>query len=139
MDADTYAKLRRFAFAQLAADRYPHDHHHFYPKVCETCGGSFRSLIVTHHTGSRPGNFRGDVLGHCAACGSETVLFYFTGADRAPQRREEISCVCGRGAMDVAVAERIEGDEGLPGFFDEGVVVAHCAGCDASWLVVAYD
>jgi hypothetical protein len=39
----------------------------------------------------------------------------------------------------VAEVERIERDEGLPGFFDQGVVVGQCSQCGHNQVVVHTD
>jgi len=62
-------------------------------------------------------------------CGVEKLLFSFTGGHRKKVRAEKPRCVCRNDSFLVGECERIEGDEGLMGFFDEGVVVGTCAIC----------
>jgi hypothetical protein len=63
----------------------------------------------------------------------------FTGKHRTPLREENPSCTCGHAAFVVAEMERIERDDGLMGFFDEGVVVGQCAHCGKNQALVRTD
>jgi hypothetical protein len=121
--------LEAFAKEQIAADRYPEDDHFFRLLVCDTCGVIPFEITIEHHTGSTEGDFRGVIWGECAACGCRTRLFGFTGAHRKRLREDEQVCACGSTTFLVGECERIEGEQGLAGFFDGGVVVGKCARC----------
>lgn len=130
MTGDTWiSDLRAFALECLAADRYPQDYHTWQLFTCKACGGATFEVTIEHHTGSRKRDFKGVIWGDCTACGRRQRLFRFTGEHRQPLRDEEPACRCGGRAFAVGECERIEGDEGLAGFFDEGVVVGHCRQC----------
>ncbi len=123
------AELEKFARERLAAHRYPDDAHIFTPARCPNCGVVPLALTIQHHTGSRKGNFRGVILAQCADCGDETRVFSFTGAHRESLREEKPICACGNAYFIVAECERFEREEGIAGFFDEGVVVGKCSQC----------
>jgi hypothetical protein len=130
MTGDTWiSDLRTFALECLAADRYPQDYHTWKLFTCEACGGDTFAVTVEHHTGSKRGDFKGLIWGDCEACGHRQQLFGFTGAHRKHLRDEAPACRCGSRAFAVGECERIEGEEGLMGFFDEGVVVGQCRHC----------
>jgi hypothetical protein len=138
-DPSQLADLEAFARRRLSADHHPGDHHVFRPFACDACGVVSFALTIEHHTGSRKGDFRGVIWGKCAACGSEKRLFRFTGEHRKRLRSEEPACKCGNASFLVAECERLEGDEGLPGFFDEGVVVGKCVQCGRNRVLVRTD
>ena len=123
------AGLFRFGMTCLRAERYPHDHHPCTVFACPTCGVVPLAPIIEHHTGSQEGSFRGVIKARCSTCGREERVFSFTGEHRRPLRVERPTCPCGHGGFLIGMVERIEGDRGLPGFFDEGVVVGECAEC----------
>ena len=131
--------LEAFARACLAADRYPDARHFFRPFCCDACGGDAFALTIEHHTGSTDGNFRGVIRGECAACGNRQRLFHFTGPHRRPLQEEKPVCECGHRQFVGGECERIEGDEGLMGFFDEGVVVGQCCRCGRKQAFVYTD
>lgn len=106
---------------------------------CPSCLGAEFVVVVEHHTGSRPANFRGKIRGRCLACGSEAQLYSFTGRRRRLLRETPVVCNCGQELFVVGEGERFEDEEGLPGFFDEGVVVARCIGCGRNHVVVEID
>jgi hypothetical protein len=133
------ADLEAYARKRIAAHRYPNDHHLFRPARCTTCGVVPLELTVEHHTGSRKGNFRGVILSRCSVCGGEERIFSFTGKHRKPEREEKPACVCGNAYFLVAECERIEGDEGMRGFFDEGVVAGQCSQCGRKRAIVFTD
>jgi hypothetical protein len=87
------------------------------------------ALRVEHHTGSKQRDFKGVVFARCSACGCDARVFSFTGGHREPIREERPACECGSKEFIVAMVERFEGDQGLPGFFDEGVIVGECSQC----------
>lgn len=123
------AGLFGFARECLAAHRYPHAHHTFNVFTCPDCGVKPLALRIEHHTGSMKRDFRGVIFARCSACDRERRLFSFTGEHRTGLREERPVCDCGHGTFVVAKVERIEGDQGLPGFFDEGVIVGQCPRC----------
>jgi hypothetical protein len=121
--------LEKFARKCIAAQDYPADHHPFTPFRCSTCGAVPMALTIEHHTGSKKGDFKGSLFGRCSECGAEERVFSFTGKHRKRLRQEKPICKCGNACFWVAMVERIEGGQGLPGFFDEGVVVGQCPEC----------
>jgi hypothetical protein len=96
-------------------------------------------LTIEHHTGSRKGDFKGVILGLCSGCGGEERIFSFTGKHRKRTRQEKPTCTCGNTRFWVAMVERIEGNEGLPGFFDEGVIAGQCSQCGRNQVFVYTD
>jgi hypothetical protein len=122
-------ELEQFARARLAAEQHPQARHVFQPFACERCGPAPFALRIEHHSGTQPGNFRGVIWGRCAQCGTEQRLFSFTGVHRRPQRVEVPRCRCGHASFLAGECLRFEGEDGLPGFFDESVVVGRCAHC----------
>jgi ribosomal protein S14 len=135
----SFSKLEAFARDHLAADRYPNDYHIFKLSRCEICGVVPFGLTIEHHTGSKKGDFKGRILGQCSICGHETLILSYTGAHRQPLRVETPACTCGGGDFYVGECERLEGDEGIMGFFDEGVVVGMCAQCQRNHVLVETD
>ena len=131
--------LETFARQCLAAERYPADQHAFQWLPCDLCGAAPLTLTIEHHSGSREQNFRGIIWARCRACGGRQRLFTFTGEHRHYEREEEPECRCGGKEFVVAMCERFEGQEGLTGFFDEGVVVATCTACGRNRLLVRTD
>lgn len=131
--------LERFARKSIAADRYPNDYHRFTLARCETCGVVPIELSIEHHTGSKRGNFKGVITGRCSVCGGEVRVLSFTGAQRTFLRAEKPICKCGNALFLVGECERIEREDGLLGFFDEGVVVGKCAKCGRNRAFVHTD
>jgi len=131
--------LEKYARACIAAENYPADHHPFTPFGCASCGMVPLAVRLEHHTGSRPGDFKGSVFGRCSECGKETRIFTFTGNHRKLLRQERPSCDCGHNHFWVAMVERIEGGQGLAGFFDEGVIVGKCSRCHRLALLASTD
>jgi hypothetical protein len=116
---NSLSDLEAFARKQIAAHRYPHDHHTFRPFRCDACGVVPLKLTIEHHTGSKKGDFKGLIWGECTACGSSKRVFSFTGAKRRKSRTGKPVCGCGNGSFLAGECERIEGGAGLMGFFDE--------------------
>jgi hypothetical protein len=131
--------LEAFARKQIAAERYPNDAHFFRLYACDACGVVPFELTIEHHTGSKRGDFKGVIWGDCTKCGARKRLFSFTGTHRTPLREEKPACTCGHTTFAVAEMERIERDDGMMGFFDEGVVVGQCAHCGANRTLVRTD
>jgi hypothetical protein len=134
-----FSDLERYARKCIAAHDYPTDYHRFRLLGCSSCGAVPLALTIEHHTGSTKGDFKGLILGRCSECGSQERIFSFTGAHRRRLRDETPACQCGSAYYLVAECERIEGDEGLPGFFDEGVVVGRCSQCGRNRALVYTD
>jgi hypothetical protein len=131
--------LEAFARKRIAAQRYPDDYHFFTPFRCDACGVVPFELTIEHHTGSKKGNFKGVIWGECTECGNRKRLFSFTGEHRERLREEKPVCRCGNESFLVAECERIERDEGVMGFFDEGVVVGKCSHCGRNRALVDTD
>jgi hypothetical protein len=96
-------------------------------------------VTIEHHTGSKKGDFKGLIWGECVECGSGKRLFGYTGSHRKRLRLEKPVCSCGNGSFLTGECERIEADEGLMGFFDEGVVVGKCSQCGRNLALVHTD
>jgi hypothetical protein len=79
------------------------------------------------------------IVGECSECGSRKRLFSFTGKHRTRLREEKPVCRCGSNHFLVGECERIEKDEGVMGFFDEGVVVGKCSHCGRNRALVYTD
>ena len=121
--------LEAFAEDQLNMDHYPNHCCAFRVFRCPDCGVVPLELVFEHHTGSQDDDFKGAIFARCSVCERERRVFQFTGAHREPLRRESPVCECGHGYFLAGEGERFERDEGLPGFFDEGVIVGQCARC----------
>ena len=134
-----FSDLEKFARKSIAAGDYPADHHPFRLLGCSSCGAVPLALRIEHHTGSKKGDFKGLIFGRCSECGREERIFSFTGKHRKRLRDETPACQCGSAHFLVAECERIEGDEGLLGFFDEGVVVGQCSQCGRNQAFVYTD
>ena len=133
------SELEAYAKERIAAESYPDDDHSFSLFECRTCGIVPFELTIEHHTGSEAGDFKGVITGRCTKCGSEERLFAFTGEHRKPSRRERPVCACGSESFFAGNCERIEGDRGLKGFFDEGVIVGQCSRCGKNHAFVYTD
>jgi ribosomal protein S14 len=136
---EALADLEAFAKRCIAADRFPSDIHRFTAVACPTCGVVPLALTIEHHTGSKKEDFKGRITARCGTCGRRFSVLSFTGAHRKPVREEQPACSCGSFRFLVGECERIEGDEGLSGFFDEGVVVGKCESCDRKRAFVYTD
>ena len=135
----SFSDLEMFAKQCIAAHRYPNDYHSFRLFKCDACGVVAFEVTVEHHAGSEEGDFKGVIWGECVECGSRKRLFSFTGEHRKRLREENPVCGCGNGSFFVGECERIEGDEGIMGFFDEGVVVGKCFCCGRNQAFVYTD
>jgi len=136
---NSLSDLEAYARKRIAAHRYPNDAHFFTPARCHTCGVVPLKLTIEHHTGSRKGNFKGVIWAQCSVCENRERIFSFTGKHRKPEREVEPVCKCGNAHFLVGECERIERDEGLMGFFDEGVVVGKCSACGRNQALVYTD
>ena len=135
----SFSEMEAFARKRIDASRYPGDYHTFRLFRCPACGVVPFEVIIEHHTGSRKGDFKGVILGQCSQCGRQERVFSFTGEHRKPLRQKNPVCRCGDKRFFVAECERIEREEGIFGFFDEGVVVGQCAGCGRNRVLVETD
>jgi hypothetical protein len=131
--------LEKYARNQINAQHFLEAVHRFRLLRCAGCGALPLALTVEHHSGSRKGNFRGIIYGECKECGEKDPIYSFTGSHRELVQVENPLCNCGHGYFLVAELERFEGEDGLAGFFDEGVVVGKCADCNRNRLIVATD
>ena len=138
-DPLSLSDLEAFARKRIEAHRYPDDYHRFKLFRCQSCGVVPMELTIEHHTGSRKRDFKGVIDGRCTVCGTEERFFSFTGRHREPWREERPACTCGSEQFLVGECERIERDEGILGFFDEGVVVGKCAQCGRNRVLVFTD
>jgi hypothetical protein len=136
---DVLSDLEAFARKRIAAHRYPNDYHLFTPKRCSTCGVTPLELTIEYHTGAKKGNFKGVIWAQCSECGGKERIFSFTGEHRQLVRGEKPICQCGNTQFLVGECERIERDEGVLGFFDEGVVVGKCSECGRNQAFVYTD
>jgi hypothetical protein len=66
-------------------------------------------------------------------------VFSFTGHHRKRLRDERPACTCGKTSFLAGECERIEREDGMMGFFDEGVVVAKCSHCGLNRALVYTD
>jgi hypothetical protein len=134
-----FSDLEAFARKRIEAHRHPGDYHTFRLSSCPACGLVPFELTIEHHTGSRQGDFKGVIRGRCSQCDREERIFSFTGQHRKPLRKERPVCKCGEARFFVGECERIERDEGMLGFFDEGVVAGMCAQCGRNRALVYTD
>lgn len=128
-DKNSLSDLEAYARKRIAAEKYPNDIHISKQSECANCGVVPLELTLEHHTGSKKKNFRGVIMAKCSQCGEQNQILSFTGKHRKPEREEKPKCKCGNNKFYVCELERIERDEGIPGFFDEGVVVGQCSEC----------
>ena len=136
---EALADLKAFAKRCIAAERFPNDTHRFTAAACPTCGVVPLTLTIEHHTGSKKQDFKGRITARCGTCGRSFSVLSFTGPHRKPLREERPECRCGSVDFLVGECERIERDDGLPGFFDEGVVVGKCVVCGRNRAFVYTD
>ena len=122
--------LEEFAKKCINSENYPDDNHNFTLYSCSSCRSSAFKLTIEHHSGSEDWNFRGIIWGECTQCGYLMRLFTFTGEHRKKLREERPECDCGNRTFLVGQCERIEDEKGIPGFFDEGVIVGKCLECN---------
>jgi len=123
------AELDEFARDCIHAENHPDDEHIFSLYQCHNCRENSFKVTIEHHTGSEEWDFKGIIWGECTQCGYLGSLFTFTGEHRKILREERPFCECGNRSFTVGQCERIEGEQGIPGFFDEGVIVGKCCNC----------
>lgn len=135
----SFSDLEDFAGECINSKAYPDDIHQFTSFECSSCKSSRLRLVLEHHTGSDESNFRGIIWGECADCGYLMRLFTFTGSHREFLKEERPECECGNRVFSVGLCERTEGENGIPGFFDEGVVAGQCSECHLNKAIVYID
>jgi hypothetical protein len=133
------SELDDFAGQCIHSQNHPEDIHRFTLFSCAYCKSEALRLTIEHHTGSEKWDFKGIIWGECAACGYLNRLFTFTGGSRQPLREERPDCECGGREFRVGMCERTEGEQGIPGFFDEGVIVGKCITCNLNRAFVYTD
>ena len=136
---ESLSELDDFAKQCINSQNYPNDNHIFSLYYCNSCKSSAIRLTIEHHTGSEEWNFKGIIWGECAECGYLMRLFTFTGSHREKLRDERPVCDCGSRTFIAGQCERIEGEQGIPGFFDEGVIVGKCTLCNRNRTFVFTD
>lgn len=137
--AAEFSGLQAFAKNSIAAHKYPNDYHIFASAKCPACGVVPFEVTIEHHSGSKKGDFKGLIYGCCVECGNEARIFSFTGQHRKRVREAKPVCKCGNKTFLVGECERIDGDERIMGFFDEGVVVGRCFKCNQNQVFVFTD
>jgi len=138
-DPDIISELGDYARQCINGQNHPHDYHKFTLFRCNSCRSSRLRLTIEHHTGSEEWNFRGIIWGECASCGYLQRVFTFTGEHRQGIGDERPECECGNRSFISGMCERFEGEEGIPGFFDEGVIVGKCTICNRKRTFVFID
>lgn len=133
--------LEAFARHAIGAEHYPDDVHPCNAVECEQCGIAPVELTVEHDEGDKPGDFHGVVWMKCVRCGEQRVLLAVTASpERGPLAQvERPACECGAKAFYVVLCERIEVWDGVPSFFDEGVMAGQCASCGRLRSIVFTD
>jgi hypothetical protein len=131
--------LEFFARECINSSEYPDDYHVFSLFACNSCKSAVFRLTIEYHTGSEDWDFKGIIWGECTGCGYLMRLFTYTGESRQKLREERPLCDCGNRDFVAGLCERIEGEQGIPGFFDEGVVVGKCTQCKRNKAFVYTD
>jgi hypothetical protein len=138
-EAESFSELEDFAMQAIASQNHPEDYHYFSLYTCNSCKSSAFRLTIEHHSGTEAWSFKGIIWGECADCGYPGRLFTFTGNHREKLRDERPVCECGSRIFVTGQCERIEGEQGIPGFFDEGVIVGRCTLCNRNKAFVFTD
>lgn len=136
---DYISELEEFAKQCINSQAYPNDEHRFLLYQCTSCRSLEIKFTIEHHTGSEKWSFKGIIRGECSVCGYLLQLFTFTGEHRKLLKIEHHVCDCGNNNFIVGQCERYEGEHGIPGFFDEGVVVGKCLKCNRNNTFVFID
>jgi hypothetical protein len=123
-----------FAKRQVNAEAYPTDEHRCALFQCGNCGTvTPLSVFISYSEACderRPAqDFAGTVYGTCEICGDTRTLFSIKRGAFSEKEHEHPICDCGSEHFYVCLCERYEGEEGLKGFFDEGVIAAKCRSC----------
>jgi hypothetical protein len=136
---ESLSELDDFAKQCINSQGHPEDIHNFNLFSCSECKSEAFKLTIEHHTGSEEWDFRGIIWGECTICGYLNRLFIFTGDSRQALREERPDCECGSRDFIVGLCEGIEGEKGIPGFFDEGVMVGKCIHCNRNKAFIYTD
>jgi len=137
--------LKEFALKKIAAEKYPNDYHWIKIFRCDICGITPLRIKLEHHAGYRLGSsisndFVGIFWGTCTKCDKKIKFFSITNEYSKTVRVEYPKCgKCGNDAFYVLECERYEGENGLKGFFDEGIVVGKCSECNTLMVIVQTD
>jgi hypothetical protein len=134
-----FSELEAFARQCINSQNHPEDDHIFTMYYCSSCRSPAFRMTLEHHTGSEEWNFRGIIWGECTVCGYLMRLFTFTGASRTRLREERPECDCGNRIFMAGQCERFEGEQGIAGFFDEGVIAGKCMSCNRNKVFVYTD
>jgi hypothetical protein len=133
------SELDEFALQCIGSQSHPEDIHTYTTFSCAECKSEAFRVTIEHHTGSEEWDFKGVIWGECNKCGYLNRLFTFTGESRKLLREERPACECGERDFMLGMCERIEGEQGIPGFFDEGVIVGKCNRCNRNRAFVYTD
>jgi hypothetical protein len=133
------SELEDFAKQCINSQKYPNDNHIFLLYKCVSCNSPIIKLTIEHHTGSEKWSFKGIIWGECSDCGYLMRLFTFTGEHREKLRVEYPICDCGNRNFMAGLCERYEGKQGIPGFFDEGIIAGKCTDCKRNQAFVFTD
>jgi hypothetical protein len=131
--------LEQYVNKCLATEAQPQTALRFKPYTCPVCGATAFEMSIEHHSGSTRRNFRGVIRGICSKCSEKLELCRFTGPHRQVVQEKALECRCGSSLFYAGECERIEDNEGLPGFVDEGIAVAACAHCGRLTTIVEWD
>lgn len=137
--SESLSPLDDFAKQCINSESHPDDYHNYTLYICKSCKSSTFKLTIEHHTGSEEWSFRGIIWGECSICGYLNQLFTFTGTHRQSLKEDRPVCECGNRIFVTGQCERIEGEQGIPGFFDEGVIVGKCTLCKRNKVFVFTD
>jgi hypothetical protein len=132
----TAQELELFARSQFPGQSQEDLHYSFRLFRCRSCSVSNMLLTIEHHTGSSQSDFKGRILGRCEECGAETVHLSFTGSHRICERILVPGCECGSRNF---MSGECEGFYAKTGFFEEGVIAAHCSTCGTNQVLVYTD
>ncbi len=126
--------LDEYAKEQLNVSAYADDVHVCTTFQCEYCGRAVPFSVLISYSEAcdkarPPSDFAGTVYGTCTECGTGKILFSIVTNGRPEVEDEHPVCSCGSDAFILCMCERYEGEYGLAGFFDEGVIVGKCAVC----------
>jgi len=135
-DMNDAQELERFARSRFPDQVQGEFTHTFRMFQCQSCSGLQMSLEMEHHTGSSQSDFKGRILGRCEECGAETVHLSFTGSYRICERILVPGCECG---SRIFMSGECEGFDAKTGFFEEGVIAAHCSTCGTNQVLVYTD
>jgi len=76
---------------------------------------------------------------NCGTPHTLVELLSFTGPHRRSERAEAMMCPCRSTKLSIAMCGRYKCEDGIPGFFDEGVIVGKCTDCLRNVVVALTD